>query len=669
MIRSDSGNEMKNSSENLSTSVKIQSPPWTTSTTICSGASCGALSTIYVYSSLKCSAYVYDNDTTTIQELRFNWKLNGSIDHTRYTYNVSNATLQYQSGSLWANPAGLPGLYFGKSDNIYCESRAYDGLYYSSYVPSAYYTVNNTAPTISAPTLDTYNPSNTSIVTCTGAVNYNDTDNDAMNGSYFKWYVNGANISANTSSINLGSLGIVDGSVIYCENWVFDSGYSMGSSLHYNSSPATVGTVTTPQITNCSSGFNVLNFSVLDEQTYAPIYATMEATFTLYNISSGAEFSNVSFYIQNRTSFAYCINPYAALTIVSSYQTYYPFSGSGYTQRNYYLFNSTLDASSPQQINIYLLNSSIGTAYTFQVVNQYLVPISGVKITVQRFMPTLNAWVVVEQKVTDFSGYALFDLQPGTLYKLIAEASGYTTINTDFTPGAVTSVQIRMQQSAGIITPLPNFEYVFNDVTYSLTPNATFFSYPDFNPLFEPEGGLFKVRYTVSSASSSLQNYSMVITRALNGTGVITVEFNTSVTTSPAGGFLQYDVAGYGTYTVWICFKHANYTNPYCPVPYRFTVGNSTGASAARALLATGFINGWAYYFIAVVCTMLAAGFALRYSPEAAGAIGLLVLWGFTFLNPAGVIVTGGGIGLTILYATVLTSIMVGAAMLLKWYI
>jgi hypothetical protein len=654
MIRSDSGYDMKNSSETYSTSVRAQAPPWTTDTEICEGAGCSTLTTIYVDTSLNCRAYVYDNDSVTIQEMRFNWRLNGSIDHTRYNYSVDNASRQYQTGSLWANPAGLPGLYFGKSDTIYCESRAYDSLYYSSYVPSTAYTVNNSAPTAATPTVNNYNPSNISTITCTGGISYTDKDNDTQNATYYLWYRNGASTGNTTAAISLTTLNASDGDVLYCESWVEDTGYQQKNSTRINSSAVTVGIIPVPTITDCTTGFNVLNFSVLDEQTFTPIYATMEATFTLYNISSGAEFSNVSFYIQNRTSFAYCIYPYAALTLVNSYQTYYPFTGTAYAQRNYYLFNSTLDASAPQNINIYLLNSSVSTDYTFQVVNQYSVPLSGVKLTMYRFMPTLNAWVVIEQQVTDFSGYSLFNLQAGTLYRLVATANGYVTLSTDFTPGAVTSIQIRLTQTSGTVTPVPNYEQVFNDVTYKILPTVYFHNSSTY------------AEFEVSSASSSLTNYSMVITRRYNGTTAIV--FNTNVTSSPGGGILNYTATLPGEYTLQISFKHANYTQ-YTPVPTTFFIGNSSGASLAIDVFATGFMNGWAFYFIAVVCAMLAAGFALRFSPEASGAVGLLVLWCFTYLYPVGVIVTVAGVGITVLMATILTTLMVGAVMFLKWYV
>jgi hypothetical protein len=656
MIRSDSGYDMKNSTEKFSTSVTVQSPPWTTSTTVCSGASCTPITAIYVDTPLNCSAYIYDNDTATIQELRFNWKLNGTTDTTRYSYSVPNATLQYASGNLWANVFPLGFTYFAKSDNIYCESRGYDGIYYGTYDKSAYYTVNNTAPTINNPIVSSYNPTNTSVITCTGAVGYVDTDLDALNATYYKWFHNGAVVIGNTTNtLNLFLVNVSDGDVVYCENTVSDSGYDMKNSTPHNSSAVTIGTITSLHITICPVGFPVLNFTVRDEQTLALINATMEATFTLYNYTGAHEqISNVSFYIQNQTSFSYCISPYSAITLVNSYQTYYPFTGTAYSQRNYYLVNATLNASSPQNIDIYLLNETVGTAYTFQVVNQYSVPISGALLTVSRFMPATNTWVIVEQQVTDFSGYSLFDLQAGTLYKLVTSASGYVSLNTDFTPGAVTSVQIRLQRTSGTVTPVPDFEQVFNDVTFKVLPTGFFYNTS------------VLAAYQINSSAGLLTNYSMTVTRRYNGT--TTIVYSAAVTASPSGGTLTYTATLPGAYTVQVQFKHANYSN-YFPIPTNFFIGNTTGAAIVKDIFSTGFIGGWAFYFVALVVTMVAAGFALRYSPEASGAVGLLVLWGFTFLYPAGVIVTVAGVGITVLMATILTSLMVGAAMFLKWYV
>jgi hypothetical protein len=158
----------------------------------------------------------------------------------------------------------------------------------------------------------------------------------------------------------------------------------------------------------------------------------------------------------------------------------------------------------------------------------------------------------------------------------------------------------------------------------------------------------------------------MVVTRSYNGT--VTTVYNNTVNDSSGGGVMDYNATLPGTYLIRTTFKHTDYSE-FTPTPTSFIIGTSQGAGQVIELLNTGFINGWAYYFLAVVIAMIAAGFALRFSPEASGAVGLLVLWIFTFMYPSGVIVTVGGVGLTTLYATILTTVMVLAVMFLKWFV
>lgn len=261
---------------------------------------------------------------------------------------------------------------------------------------------------------------------------------------------------------------------------------------------------------------------------------------------------------------------------------------------------------------------------------------------------------LVSAKRSDVTGSVPFYLQFGYPYRLIVSATGYTTITTDYSPSTLTNVVIRLGRTGGGNVTLPNFEAVFNDVYYSLTPS----SYYNVNWTL--------VNYTVFSNSSSLSYYGMYVVHYWNNT--VTTVFNSTVFISPSGGSLTYNASAVGSYTVNIFFKHNNFTE-FAPMARSFVVVNaSTGGSLAQQQLATGFISGWAFYFVAIVVSMLAGGYALRFAPEAAGAVSLLVLWGFTYLYPWGVIVTLGTVGVTILYATVFSTLMVGAVYVLKWW-
>ena len=304
-------------------------------------------------------------------------------------------------------------------------------------------------------------------------------------------------------------------------------------------------------------------------------------------------------------------------------------------------------------VDTYSINNVDGTRYAFSVVNQYTVPISGVKMSIYRFIVAKQAWVVVEQGITDFSGYASFYLEPGALYKLVIESDGYVTINVEFTPGTLNPIQIRLQQQGGETLKLPDFEQVFNDVSYSVAPKVFY------------NTNATTAQFQVSSNSSMLEYYGMELTRYYNGT--TTTLYNVTVNSSPSGGIMNYTTNLTGEYVMQYFFKHENYTE-YRPLPVKFFVGVGGSANSAKDLLSTGFLNGWAYYFFALVISMVAAGFALRYAPEASAAAGLLVLWAFTYLYPSGIVVTLGSMGITILLATSFTTLMVIAAFMLKWW-
>ena len=650
MIRADTGYSIKNSTEVFSAAGTVQYAPTVVQTnlTFLNGS---AIDTLYVTNSLNCSFYATTTVNTTMNAT-VRYYGGGQLIASHSVTGVQNATI------TWAASAySFPATPQAKGNNYYCSVQVYDGTY-SYFVDSLQYTVNNTAPTIGDPmgiSAPNSRYTNNTVLTCEGA--YSDADGDARGIGYARWFKNDVDTGFTTQSVNSNSTGLntTNGDIVYCI-WLSqeDTGYDKKNSSNSNltSAPVIIGSVNYPELSPCSyGGYPVLNFTLYDEKTLASLNGSMDAILEVYNVSDNSLLSNTSFTITNSHTFDFCINQYAATVKVNSIHVY---SSPGYSTRDYYIIGSILNASTPIVTNLYLLNTSLVTAYTFQTVNQYVVPISGVKISVLRFLISENAWVTIEQRITDFAGYGYFSLEPGTLYKLTAEADSYITVNVDFTPGAITSVQIRMLTNGTTVTPVPNFEQVFNDVSYSITP-ATYF-----------HNGTTPAQYQVSSASNSLASYGMVITRRYNGT--TSVVFNTSVDTSPGGGILNYTAVDPGEYTMQITFNQTE-NGVYSPMPTKFFIGTSQGAGLSKDLFATGFINGWAYYFVALVITMVCAGFALRYSPEASAGAGLLILWLFTFLNLGGVIVTVAGVGITVLYATILTTLMVMAAMLLKWYV
>ena len=98
-------------------------------------------------------------------------------------------------------------------------------------------------------------------------------------------------------------------------------------------------------------------------------------------------------------------------------------------------------------------------------------------------------------------------------------------------------------------------------------------------------------------------------------------------------------------------------------------IGSNSLLDAREELETNSPISGWGFYFIGVVITMLVVGFVSRYTIDGAGIAGLLVLWGFTLLNPDTAVACVGGLGgacFTPLIATTLTTVVTGAALYLR---
>jgi hypothetical protein len=389
---------------------------------------------------LNCSFTVADPDSaTTNVTVRWYDNVDGILgSHT--VYNVANNTLTWATQAFGAVSGQL---YKGR--NVYCSVSATDGSFTTAYNASPQYTVNNTAPVIGAPSMNNTNPSNTSIVLCTNGT-FTDVDYisspsimaDPVNNSAgsWRWFKNDVVVAGNTTqNVSLGTTGLntSNGDIIICERLAYDSYYSPKASNRANSSGVIVGSTGTPSISLCSSGgFPVLNFSLNDEETLGAINGTMEATFTLYNVSDMSVISNTSFTITDSHYFEFCINQFAITTYVDSFQSYYiNISTSTYPQRNYFLLKALLNASNPQTIPLYLENSTLAKSTDINLKDQNAKPIAGAYIALQRYYAGTNNYMLVAMAKTNDQGQATTYLRPrDPFYKPIAYYQNGTIIQS-----------------------------------------------------------------------------------------------------------------------------------------------------------------------------------------------------------------------------------------------
>lgn len=414
----DTGYDRKNASngpQNAS-QIIINSKPVTNSISWCDGVGCAAITSTYANTVLNCKANITDIDNSTIWSSRFTYYVNGSYSGNKTVYNGANNTFILMSSN--STITGFP-----KSSNMICGMLANDLMDNSTLLNSSVITINNTAPSIGTPWITSNESSNTtyynySVVTCNFGNFTDPVDGDTNGSAFYRWWKNGlAYPGLTVSFVNFTTLAnTTDGDIWNCSVMQMDSGYDAKNSTERFSAGITVGSIGTPSITNCSTGFNVLNFTLWDEETLASMNGTLEITVTLYNSSMGYV-SNSSFIYYNQHTFQLCINPYAATAYITTFQAYYSNTTlAQYPQRNYFLLRAQLNASAPQVIPIYLENSTYAKQTTIYVQDETSRGIAGVYIAIQRFYPGSNTYVMVAMGKTNTEGYGTAYLRPIDVY-------------------------------------------------------------------------------------------------------------------------------------------------------------------------------------------------------------------------------------------------------------
>ena len=313
---------------------------------------------------------------------------------------------------------------------------------------------------------------------------------------------------------------------------------------------------------------------------------------------------------------------------------------------------SMTDAST-LSVTLYTLALTSAAYYTFYVINEFSMPIPGATIIAYRYIG--GAWVQADMGITDFAGYTAISLQPWYPYLLTVTAPGYLGLNMSFTPTTVTSITIRLSMTSNSTLIIPGYETMWNDTAYTITPGWYYLN------------GTTNITYALvnNGSSSEIAYYGWNVTRNYNGT--TTTICSNNVTTASSGGTLVCTVNLTGFYKVDYWFHHTGYPE-FRPLNRQYYLGsNNSGLGVVGQILGgPGFMSPWAYFFVAVMFSLLAAGFASRYTATGAGILGLVILAGFTVLNPMPTLVTVGSIGIQIWMATIITAVGVFAAFVIR---
>jgi len=299
-----------------------------------------------------------------------------------------------------------------------------------------------------------------------------------------------------------------------------------------------------------------------------------------------------------------------------------------------------------------------GQYFTFTVTTSMSNPILNATITATRFSPDNAAYVTIEQGLTDSQGKATLFLESNILYKMSIVADEYNPLTFDYVPiNGSNYISAVMRTNATVI---------FNSIPVGYNNNIMY-------GLFPPPGNYnntINLSFVIIDPDATLEYYGIDIYRR-DSRGYETLWYNNTVYGQPYGGTITVNLPTNYSYRPYKYFKVFNQTE-YHIIDDSYLIGSVQKAFAAIAekLQDTGFIKGWYLYFIGIFFAMLSVGFVSKYSPEGAGVIGLIVLWGFTMFAPAAVILdmSIAGTPIQAWMVSTLTTVCVGAVMYLRQY-
>lgn len=164
-------------------------------------------------------------------------------------------------------------------------------------------------------------------------------------------------------------------------------------------------------IGNCVDGISeqqTLSLSVFDESTFVLINATVDISFSV--TADGYTYENYTFSYINTTK-GFCIYPTWAAYMGNVNIKY---NSSGYDPRYYFLYPTLTNAT--QNLNLYLLSSTLSYVATISVYNTNGIPYENAFVDVQRYYPETLSYISTTQVQTDYEGKATAYIIPNTVY-------------------------------------------------------------------------------------------------------------------------------------------------------------------------------------------------------------------------------------------------------------
>lgn len=230
---------------------------------------------------------------------------------------------------------------------------------------------------------------------------------------------------------------------VQSNNWFWSLVFSNGFNQNLSVNSQSVSLINLSQYGSTPQNVAFLNFTFRDEDTNDLINATIDSISFTYGLGLLTTNKSLSLSnIQSQFNYGLAFSPKDKTVNIAGTVRYSNLTN--YPQR-VYSFDSTPYTNSTTLQTLYLLSSANGIYSSIQTSESTGATISGVQLTVERFIN--SEWVVVGQQTTGSDGLATFWVNPNYEHRITAIKSGYITTQQTITPSQSTYTLIMTRDS------------------------------------------------------------------------------------------------------------------------------------------------------------------------------------------------------------------------------
>lgn len=302
------------------------------------------------------------------------------------------------------------------------------------------------------------------------------------------------------------------------------------------------------------------------------------------------------------------------------------FNGVNYSTRTYY---AEIVDRSHTDLNVWLLKTSSGTNIKLNIKNARGAYVEQAVVTTTKFIN--EAWVTITQKNTGATGFANVFLKQNLFYRILIEATGYTTRLVDLEVSS-TETEYTIYLSDTTATEFTSF---LHDINYYTTPTSSYINGTNFSLIISSASGWLK-SFGLKTIVNAHTYFNNVSGSASGGTASVTINKTTERTPVLVNYF--FEINGFGKFS----FNKTYYE-------YRLNQTNSSIQSVADRY--KGSIDPFYRLLIAIFGSLIIGLSLVMYiTPTGSGLVSLLcfIIFGaigfISWIYPTilGIMIVGG---------------------------